>query len=1190
MRGLNTKLAFVKDFISTNKLSLCALLETHVKKENCTFVSSYISTRFSWLFNYEFHANGRIWFGWDPLVWKVSHVKSSAQHISCFVSRLDGTCKCLISMIYAYNDTIDRRVLWSDLFTIQNDVLIGENCLPWVLLGDFNSFIDASETSGVVPRRTEAMVEFKQCIQQLGVVDLQFRGQFFTWWDNNVSNPLYRKLDRVLVNDKWLEVFDLSTASFLPRGLSDHSPAAVHLGVNQDRVYKPFQIFNHLIEHDQFLNVVAAAWEIEVTGNPWFILTTKLKNVKSALKSLNRVVGNLHQEVIKARDDLLNFQRSLSSSPSLLQREQELILSSKLNDVLKVEETLLKQKSRITWLQKGDGNNSYFFNSCKGRWNSNKLLSLDDDLGVTHTSHKAIAKTAVEYFTKLVGTSSEVEDFPDHLNFTTITDNQSQELLAPFSRLDILNCFKSMAKNRSPGPDGFTAEFFLKSWSIVGNLVTDAILYFFDTAALPRIINSIAVALIPKNANSCHLSQFRPISCCNVIYKCITKLIAKRMKVLMPFLISKNQAAFVPGRLIGDNVLLAQSLCKDYHLNSGPPRFACKLDICKAFDTLNWSFLFNALIAMGFPTKFIGWIKVCVSSCMISIKINGALEGYFQGRSGLRQGDPLSPYLFVIAMEVLSKCINGASSSDLFIHHWRAKSLDLTHLIFADDVLLFCKGEINSIQQIMSGVTSFSSFSGLKPNVSKSTCFFCNVPYDVQDFALRLTGFSSGILPVTYLGLPLISGKLRLRDCEPLINKFCRKIEHWTCKFISQAGRAQLIAVVLFGMQNHWSLFLFLPKCVLKKMQSIFSHFLWSGSYHGPCQFKVAWSDCCISKEEGGLGFKDLVIWNKGAIMYQLWRIIKKVDSIWVQWVHATILCNKAFWTTKIPGKCAWGLRKIFNIRSEARNYITYNLGINSSFLLWHDPWVRGKCLLQYFSLPIISIMESTNLALVSSVLVEGEWQFCPTNHVLAIDLRQLCATVTMRNNDQILWDDHHEQASLSLIWNTLKPRAAAPSWVHMVWHKWAVPRFSFNLWLVLRQRLLTKDRMARFGIGLNPYCTFCQNLETHEHLFAECSYVKSIWQECPVSMNLSWPNLVSGTIVGSNLDSARRHFSYLFVAVTCYMVWTERNNRIHSNGLNRQAKHLLGDIKLKIREKLHTTPAFHQAVKKDRTLQLLLF
>lgn len=162
---------------------------------------------------------------------------------------------------------------------------------------------------------------------------------------------------------------------------------------------------------------------------------------------------------------------------------------------------------------------------------------------------------------------------------------------------------------------------------------------------------------------------------------------------------------------------------------------------------------------------------------MFSIKINGSLEGYFKGASGLRQGDPLSPYIFMIAMEVFSACIRKSTDSADFKYHWRAKELKLHHLIFADDIFLFCKGEAASVIALNKGLSLFSSISGLLPNWNKSLCFLSGVSPEVTQQILGIIGFQLGSLQILYLGLPLITSKLRATNCQPLITKLCAKIE-----------------------------------------------------------------------------------------------------------------------------------------------------------------------------------------------------------------------------------------------------------------------------------------------------------------------------------------------------------------------------------------------------------------------------
>lgn len=184
--------------------------------ENAAHISSWIAPRFKWLFNYNFHNNGRIWLGWDPGIWNVTFLCASAQHITCQVSRLDGSDSCTVSMVYAFNTIEERCSLWSDLTQVQAN--LNNQFGSWCVMGDFNIFLSDIETNKGLPRRLGGITDFRNCITQLGITDLKFSGPVFTWWDCNISNPTMRKLDRVLVNDGWLQSFDASSATFLPRG------------------------------------------------------------------------------------------------------------------------------------------------------------------------------------------------------------------------------------------------------------------------------------------------------------------------------------------------------------------------------------------------------------------------------------------------------------------------------------------------------------------------------------------------------------------------------------------------------------------------------------------------------------------------------------------------------------------------------------------------------------------------------------------------------------------------------------------------------------------------------------------------------------------------------------------------------------------------------------------------------------
>lgn len=161
---------------------------------------------------------------------------------------------------------------------------------------------------------------------------------------------------------------------------------------------------------------------------------------------------------------------------------------------------------------------------------------------------------------------------------------------------------------------------------------------------------------------------------------------------------------------------------------------------------------------------------------MFSIKVNGSLAGYFASSRGLRQGDPFSPYLFVLVMEMLSLKLNEGSMKQEFKFHWRTKKARVTHLFFADDILIFCHASMPTFSIIHSCISSFSLYSGLIPNVQKSQCFLANTDQSTSKSILSLLGFSAGRMPTKYLGVPLISSKLSYQDFIPLINRITQRV------------------------------------------------------------------------------------------------------------------------------------------------------------------------------------------------------------------------------------------------------------------------------------------------------------------------------------------------------------------------------------------------------------------------------
>lgn len=251
----------------------------------------------------------------------------------------------------------------------------------------------------------------------------------------------------------------------------------------------------------------------------------------------------------------------------------------------------------------------------------------------------------------------------------------------------------------------------------------NAVQSFFDKGFLPKGINSTILALIPKKDDAIFMKDYTPISRCNVLYKVISKILAMRMKRLLPSFVSLNQSACVQDRRLMENVLLASELVKSYHKPSVSARCAVKIDISKAFDSIQWPFLLYVLEAMNLSEKLNLWIKKCIELASFSLQINGELAGYFNSKRGLRQGFSLSPYLFVICMQVLSRLLDKFAAEKCIGYHPYCQDLRLAHLDFADDVLVFSNGKKRSIEGILDVFQDFAKISGLNISLKKSTLF-----------------------------------------------------------------------------------------------------------------------------------------------------------------------------------------------------------------------------------------------------------------------------------------------------------------------------------------------------------------------------------------------------------------------------------------------------------------------------------
>ena len=239
---------------------------------------------------------------------------------------------------------------------------------------------------------------------------------------------------------------------------------------------------------------------------------------------------------------------------------------------------------------------------------------------------------------------------------TKVTPEMNERLLAPFIAEEVKEALFQMFPTKAPGPDGFPAHFFQRHWDLCGEEVTTVVLRMLRGEDDLSCINDTLIVLIPKVAGAEDLGQFRPISLCNVIYKITSKVVVNRLKLSLPHIIAEEQSAFVPGRLITDNIITAYECLHSMKQKraSGQRCCALKLDMRKAYDRVEWSYLQAIMLRLGFHQLWVQMVMRLVTTVSFSVLLNGECLEKFKPSRGIRQGDPISPYLFLLATEGLS--------------------------------------------------------------------------------------------------------------------------------------------------------------------------------------------------------------------------------------------------------------------------------------------------------------------------------------------------------------------------------------------------------------------------------------------------------------------------------------------------------------------------------------------------------
>ncbi|GAU23824.1 hypothetical protein TSUD_27340 [Trifolium subterraneum] len=377
-----------------------------------------------------------------------------------------------------------------------------------------------------------------------------------------------------------------------------------------------------------------------------------------------------------------------------------------------------------------------------------------------------------------------------------LSNDDNSFLLEPFAEEEVREIIWSCDGNKSPGPDGFNLNFLKSCWNIVKSDVLAFLAEFHAYAVLPKAMAASFLTLIPKKDHPQDLFDYRPICLIGCLYKILSKLLAARLKRVLGKLISNCQSAFLPQRQILDGVVVLNEII-DLATRRKDSCMLFKVDFETAYDTVNWGFLERMMVKMGFAEGWVKWIRACIFESSMSVLVNGSPTEDFKVCKGLRQGHPLSPFLFLIVAEGLTRMIRRAVEIGKFHGYKVNQSLHVQILQFADDTILMGDDSWENLWTIKTVLRGFELVSGLKINFTKSKLCGLNVDDRFLAAGASFLSFRSDAIPFKFLGIPVGANPRRRETWRPVVEAMSKRLSSWSGRHLSYGGRITLINSVL---------------------------------------------------------------------------------------------------------------------------------------------------------------------------------------------------------------------------------------------------------------------------------------------------------------------------------------------------------------------------------------------------------
>eukprot|EP00253_Pinus_taeda_P015705 PITA_15705 len=916
-------------------------------------------------------------------------------------------------------------------------------------------------------------------------------------------------------------------ATILPVAGSNHWPVKLEIDLKQRPPNKPFRFEAFWLRKEGLMEKLEEWWRMsEQRGkNNMHTFQLKLKEMKNKIKKWNKEEsGNITEDKKRLEQRMADLQQmDIMEGIEEERTQEEGRVLNQLEERRKQEEILWKQKSRVQWLREGERNTKFFHKEMVQHRQRNRIFSIKNQEGQRVIQHEEIEKVMVNHFKDILrepqtNRADAIAKISTEIP-NVVTRDQNLALMRKITMEEVEDIVRNMKRNKAPGPDGYTVEFFQAGWKFLAAEVLEVVEEARINQRIWPGINSTLLTLIPKTNQAEQADGFRPIALCNVIYKIVASIAAQRLKLILPSIISPEKTGFVEGRQILDGLVVAQEVLHTMKTKK-EKGMLIKLDLSKAYDRLSWKYLERILKAFGFCDRWVNWVISMISTLNFSILLNGAPTATFNASRGLRQGDPLSPFLFIISAEGLGRYFKKEARERKIqgLRLWGNRTT-VTHQQFVDDIMIYCKATLKEVNRIKKILELFMDGSGMEVNKDKSTTFFFNTAEPVKNHLTRVMGYRTGDLPTKYLGTMLDTSTLKIGNWKNIIEKIMKRLDNWTFRALNLAVRVVLLKATIQAIPIYPLSVMAAPKGICNKLVEIYRKFLWGGPKQQKKWALYSWKSLTKPKEKGGLGVRDPWTLNQVLAAKLRWRWLQGGPDLW-----------KEIWTVKynmplspegilrdqnIPrGSDIWNLS--LQSRDLVDNHIFWEIRGGEIAGFWDEDWQqRGKMM------NLQGMQEIHRTGVDRGLLtVKDYWNAVPGNEewrewkpleewkrnateeqIIAYRKETDSRKIKKRDGRDILrWGK--ETKGIFSIQEAYKlkthndPGEEEQKWKKIWKTKWW-PKIKLFAWLVGRKRILTWDRIQKRGFFGPARCCLCNSAEEdQEHLLNGCSAAHFQWEK----------------------------------------------------------------------------------------------